>query len=211
MELVVSSDRNPTSLLCNRSKPSCCISLKPRLSSTELDNDFPMTHMLITMTWYAGIVLGNIYLHDPLMIWSLSFVLLLSLLIPPTHAILLLFCAYSSIIAESFPVTITNHTSQPPVSVVSDWELPSFDILGFPLSLLPCRLRTSLENSRRTPSTTCSLPLSSSLTQPVPYPRLLLTLSRRNNWGSLDSPHVRSYSLCICRIFCSIGQPTRHW
>ena len=129
------------------------------------------SHTLITITWYAGIMLGNDLLLWPT--YNLTFVI--CFIVSFTHHShahhSFVICTYLCIITESFPVTTTNHTSQSLVvyiCVVSNWELPSFDILGFPLPLLPCRLRTSLENSRRTPSTNLLsfTPLSSILTSP---------------------------------------------
>ena len=108
-----------------------------------------------TITQYAGIVIYNVLFSQPTLdlIFIVHFIVLLTH--PPHAHHSFVICANSFIIAESFPVTVINHMSQPIVvyiHVVSNWELPSFDILGFSLPLLPCRLRTSLENSRRTPS-----------------------------------------------------------
>ena len=162
--------------------------------------------------WPSILVLWFIMIYSYDLIFVIHSIVLLIHLSHAHHSFII--CANSFIIAESFPVTVTNHTSQSIVvyiCVVGDWELPSFDILGFPLPLLPCRLRTSLENSRRTPSTLAlfhSPPL-------LPNQSFILNSYRHclggYNWGSLDSPHIWSYPLCIHRIFCSTGQPTQNW
>ena len=70
-----------------------------------LTDDFPMTHTLIAITQYAGIVLGNVYFSRPT--YNLIFVICFIVLITNiSHA------HHSFIIAESFPVTVTNHTSR---------------------------------------------------------------------------------------------------
>ena len=71
-----------------------------------------MTHTLITMTRYAGIVLSNDFFSQPT--YDPTFVIhSIVPLIHLSHARhSFVICANYCIIAESFPVMVTNHTSQ---------------------------------------------------------------------------------------------------